>query len=241
MTPILTLALDPTPNPTKSQECHLSRSRKWLATRLGVGDLGLWPVRTQTQTQEPHESAHAQLTQEQRRHRGPSWPWRWGKGSRRARTTQMQSQAHARLPTQLGALKVTRTAPLAGAVGGLWPSAGHSGAVSIAVRRAIRSRCQRAPAPRLFGDKSGDASKCPFFGGPNGGGIGDTNVATAIVFIAAVVAMRALIVRMLDVGPHAVWSAAIKAAAQTLQPLWSLCCWLAAGVATSGAAGAASR
>ena len=54
----------------------------------------------------------------------------------------------------------------------------------------------RAPAPRLYSDEAdADPSRCPFFGGPNGGGFGDANIATAMVFITVVFLVNRLIVR----------------------------------------------
>ena len=48
----------------------------------------------------------------------------------------------------------------------------------------------------LFGDKGGDVSKCPFFGGSNGGGLGDANIATALLFLASILLLRVLLLKM---------------------------------------------
>ena len=52
----------------------------------------------------------------------------------------------------------------------------------------------RAPPTRLYAGEDGDASKCPFFGGPNGGGIGDANIATALLFVLLIVVLRVLLI-----------------------------------------------
>ena len=50
----------------------------------------------------------------------------------------------------------------------------------------------------LFGGKEGDVSKCPFFGGPNGGGVGDANIVTACIFVAFVLILRLLLLKAID-------------------------------------------
>lgn len=71
----------------------------------------------------------------------------------------------------------------------------------------------------LFGGDKEDAdpSKCPFFGGSNGGGLGDANIATGILFVVVVVVLRGLMVRLLDAGPSGVLRSARR-----------LCCWFLA-------------
>ena len=56
-----------------------------------------------------------------------------------------------------------------------------------------------AAQPRLYSsDEDADPSKCPFFGGPNGGGIGDANIATAALFLITIFVLNRLLVK----GPH---------------------------------------
>lgn len=47
--------------------------------------------------------------------------------------------------------------------------------------------------PLLYAGGEGDAKRCPFFGGNNGGGIGDANLATALVFLLSVLLLRLLL------------------------------------------------
>jgi hypothetical protein len=53
--------------------------------------------------------------------------------------------------------------------------------VPWASQRAVFSRHRPA---KLVAGKEGDPSKCPFLGGPNGGGLGDANILTGLVFVA---------------------------------------------------------
>ena len=70
-----------------------------------------------------------------------------------------------------------------------------------AIRPALATRtCHSA----MYSGQDGDTSKCPFFGGPNGGGLGDANIATAICFVLAVVVLRLLLVRFFTIGPRRV-------------------------------------
>ena len=73
---------------------------------------------------------------------------------------------------------------------------------SLAQHHAAWARCQRVSAtralpPRLLDDGTGDTSKCPFFGGPRGRGIGDVNIVSGVLFIGVVI----LVQRMLTRGP----------------------------------------
>ena len=53
------------------------------------------------------------------------------------------------------------------------------------------------------GKGDGEVSRCPFFGGPNGGGLGDANIVTGVCFAALVFVMRAALIRFFDVGSNA--------------------------------------
>ena len=58
-------------------------------------------------------------------------------------------------------------------------------------------------SPVLYSNReSADPSKCPFFGGSNGGGIGDANLATGLLFVLLVVLMRTLLLRLAANGPR---------------------------------------
>ena len=95
------------------------------------------------------------------------------------------------------------------------------------------ARTRTAP-PLLYSGKGGeekDASKCPFFGGPNGGGLGDANIATGAVFILVIFILNRLLVRAAAVGPQRLAMLTVRAAGSLAS---SLGCWLA--VAWRGAA-----
>ena len=62
----------------------------------------------------------------------------------------------------------------------------------------------RTPHPSLYSDGSGDVSKCPFFGGPNGGGLGDANIVTGALFVAVVLVLRWALLRLFAAGPRGV-------------------------------------
>ena len=88
----------------------------------------------------------------------------------------------------------------------------------------------RACTPVLYsGNGTGDASKCPFFGGPNGGGIGDANLVTAAVFLLTIVAMNRLFIICATLRPQSVAGSFLTMASRTKQVLSSLlaCCRLA--------------
>ena len=85
----------------------------------------------------------------------------------------------------------------------------------------------RTAPPLLYSGKGGeekDASKCPFFGGPNGGGLGDANIATGAVFILVIFILNRLLVRAAAVGPQRLAMLTVRAAGSLAS---SLGCWLA--------------
>lgn len=53
----------------------------------------------------------------------------------------------------------------------------------------------RSAPPLALTGSDGDPSKCPFTGGPNGGGFGDYNLGTALVTVLAVLALRTIFIR----------------------------------------------
>lgn len=80
----------------------------------------------------------------------------------------------------------------------LLPSRPASSTACLRAAAAVGAPCSRHPPPALFEGKGGDgdASKCPFFGGANGGGVGDANIVTGALFVACVFLLRALLLRV---------------------------------------------
>ena len=115
-------------------------------------------------------------------------------------------------------------------------AASHSVPLAQSVRAAgVAAARARSALPLLYGGKGGeekgDASKCPFFGGPNGGGLGDANIATGALFVLAIFVLNRLIVRAAAIGPQRLAMLTARAAHSLAR---SLGCWLA--VAWRGAA-----
>lgn len=67
---------------------------------------------------------------------------------------------------------------------------------------ALQPRFAHSAITAYSKDGDGNPSKCPFFGGPNGGGIGDANIVTYALFVAAVVLLRILLIKLLAVHPR---------------------------------------
>ena len=89
----------------------------------------------------------------------------------------------------------------------------------------------RSSQPLLYSGEDGDASKCPFFGGPNGGGIGDANIATGALFVLVIVLLNRLIVLAAAIGPRRLLAMSATAAGSALQAVRSgVSCWRAAFV-----------
>ena len=71
-----------------------------------------------------------------------------------------------------------------------------------APRSVLLSHPPRCRAPLLYPGQRDESqlskapSKCPFFGGPNGGGIGDANIVTYALFVLVVLALRQAIIRI---------------------------------------------
>ena len=59
----------------------------------------------------------------------------------------------------------------------------------------------------------------PFFGGPNGGGIGDANIVTGALFVAVVCVLRLLILKLAAMQPQRMLVALLLALPRTLSPL----------------------
>ena len=74
----------------------------------------------------------------------------------------------------------------------------------VLAARPTSASTARTRLPSLYSGEEGDPSKCPFFGGPNGGGIGDANIATGVLFVLVVVLMRLAILRFFSYGPRRV-------------------------------------
>lgn len=69
----------------------------------------------------------------------------------------------------------------------------------------------RHPQVALFDRKgNGDPSKCPFLGGSNGGGLGDANIATGLLFVATVLLLRFVMLRIFATDPQTAWASAVK-------------------------------
>ena len=69
----------------------------------------------------------------------------------------------------------------------------------------------RHPQVALFDRKgNGDPSKCPFLGGSNGGGLGDANIATGLLFVATVLLLRFVLLRFFATDPQTAWASAVK-------------------------------
>ena len=86
----------------------------------------------------------------------------------------------------------------------------------------------RVPPPLLYSGKAdADPSKCPFFGGPNGGGFGDFNIVTGVSFVFFVFAMNRLLVAAIALGPQ-------RIAAGVFAAICHVCFYVAASLRQLG-------
>ena len=98
----------------------------------------------------------------------------------------------------------------------------------------------RAPPPLLYSDKDdADPSKCPFFGGPNGGGLGDLNIVTGAAFILTVFALNRLVVGAIAIGPRRLATGFAAAVCHAAYSLRRLATWLLAASSLLGTGRAA--
>ena len=116
---------------------------------------------------------------------------------------------------------------------------------AVPTRHAIAWQPRFATAPIAYSNNNdGDVSKCedrlffrpatlkpvlmrsnlcvmpgPFFGGPNGGGIGDANIVTGALFVAVVCVLRLLILKLAAMQPQRMLVALLLRLPRTLSPL----------------------